>query len=351
VGHTAITRTQIVATTPPARARRTKAEVQQQFESIRRETVAEREAVEPRVEEALRNRDANVREAVEGVSVDQVVGEISSLGLHVSKSLSELSSLLVGEVERLATLREAVAIEQRELQRLHKVDLAAAAVDHLVQDYENRKQAFQAEAAATKAEWDAETDQRERSEREYEEALKTKRQRENDEFEYKKALERKKVQDKYDEEQRLRDRQNREKQEGLEKNWQEREATLKAREEELAQLRKDTDVFPKRLAQEVDRAVAEARRQAEQQLEQRLLIVSKDAEADRRVAELRIKALEEMLARQTDQVAALHKQLDEATQQVQDIAVKAIEGASGARALAHVNQIAMEQARTRPPQG
>jgi hypothetical protein len=39
-------------------------------------------------------------------------------------------------VERLATLREAVAIEQRELQRLHKVDIAAAAVDHLVQDYE-----------------------------------------------------------------------------------------------------------------------------------------------------------------------------------------------------------------------
>ena len=340
-----------MAKAPAARARRTKAEVQQQFESIRRETVAEREAAEPRVEEAVKHREAKVREAAEGVSVDQVVGEISSLGLHVSKSLGELSSLLVGEVERLATLREAVAIEQRELQRLHKVDVAAAAVDHLVQDYETKKQAFQAETAATKTEWDAETDQRERSEREYEEALKTKRQREGDEFEYKKALERKKVQDKYDEEQRLRDRQNREKQEALEKSWQEREATLKAREEELAQLRKDTDVFPKRLAQEVDRAVAEARRQADQQLEQRLLIVSKDAEADRRVADLRIKALEEMLARQTDQVAALHKQLDEATQQVQDIAVKAIEGASGARALAHVNQIAMEQARTRPPQG
>ena len=44
------------------------------------------------------------------------------------------------------------------------------------------------------------------------------------------------------------------------------------------------------------------------------------------------------------------KQLDEAKQQVQDIAVKAIEGASGARALSHVNQIAMEQAKTRSGQ-
>jgi hypothetical protein len=36
---------------------------------------------------------------------------------------------------------------------------------------------------------------------------------------------------------------------------------------------------------------------------------------------------------------------------VQDIAVKAIEGASGARALSHINQIAMEQAKHRSPQG
>ena len=45
---------------------------------------------------------------------------------------------------------------------------------------------------------------------------------------------------------------------------------------------------------------------------------------------------------------ALEKQLADAKQQVQDIAVKAIEGASGAKALSHVNQIAMEQAKNRP---
>ena len=154
-----------------------------------------------------------------------------------------------------------------------------------------------------------------------------------------------------DEEQRLRERQNREKQEALEKSWQEREASLKGREEELAQLRKDVELFPKRLAQEVERAVTDARRQADQQLEQRLLVVNKDAEADRRVAELRIKTQEETIARLAEQLGALQRQLEEAKQQVQDIAVKAIEGASGARALSHVNQIAMEQARTRPPQG
>jgi colicin import membrane protein len=33
---------------------------------------------------------------------------------------------------------------------------------------------------------------------------------------------------------------------------------------------------------------------------------------------------------------------------VQDIAVKAIEGASGAKVLSHLNQIAMEQAKNQP---
>jgi len=42
------------------------------------------------------------------------------------------------------------------------------------------------------------------------------------------------------------------------------------------------------------------------------------------------------------------RQLADARQQVQDIAVKAIEGASGARALSHINQIAMEPAKNRP---
>lgn len=71
----------------------------------------------------------------------------------------------------------------------------------------------------------------------------------------------------------------------------------------------------------------------------------KDGEAEQRPAELKIRTLEEMVARQAAQIAALEKQLNEAKQQVQDIAVKAIEGASGAKAPAAINQIAMEQAR------
>lgn len=42
--------------------------------------------------------------------------------------------------------------------------------------------------------------------------------------------------------------------------------------------------------------------------------------------------------------------MDEAKKQVQEIAVRAIEGAPGSKTLAHVNEIAMERAKHRDPQ-
>ena len=77
--------------------------------------------------------------------------------------------------------------------------------------------------------------------------------------------------------------------------------------------------------------------------------LKKEAETEKRLASLQVKTLEDTITRQAAQIDGLQKQMEEAKQQVQDIAVKAIEGASGAKALAHINQIAMEQAK-RPQQ-
>jgi hypothetical protein len=334
-----------------ARPKRSKAETEQEFTEIREELATARETLEPKAEEVRKAREIEIRTAVEGLSVETVVGEISNLGLEVSKSLAALSDHLVQEVNRLATVREAVALEQKELERLHKIDVAATALDQLVDDYARQKEQLEVEMAAQRAAWQEELRQTERDRKEQDELLKKQRQREADEYEYRKALERKKAQDKYEEEMKLQERANKEKQETLEKSWREREAALKASEDELKNLRKEAAEFSARLQQESEKAAAEAVRACEQKSEQRILLLSKDSEGEKRLAELRIKALEENLTRQSAQMAALEKQLEEAKRQVQEIAVKAIEGASGAKALSHINQIAMEQAKHRTPQG
>lgn len=332
------------------RPRRSKAEVQQEFLKVRDDVSAAREARNAKVEEVAKLTEAGVREAVEGLSVEAVAQSTSALSVQISKALGEVAENLIGEVRRLATVRDAVALERAELERLHKIDIAATAIDQLVQDYESKKQGLESETWAQRAAWDTEVKTRERAEKEYDENLRKQRQRETEEYEYKKSIERKKVQDKYEEEIRTLEKKNREKLEALEKSWQTREAALKEREEELTRLQQQVNGFASQLQAETERAKSEAVQQTERRFEQQIALMTTERDADRRLSELQIKTLEEHVSRQTTQIAALQKQLDDAKQQVQDIAVKAIEGASGARALAHANQIAMEQAKTRAGQ-
>ena len=335
-------------TKSPVRPKRTKTEVQREFEEIQERTSDARESADPKIEEASRRHETEVREAVEGVTVESAVQRISGLGLEISKALATLSAKLTDEVQLLASVREVVEFERTELDRLHKIDVAATALDQLVQDYGRQKLELETEIAGRRAAWEEEAARAERERKEQEESLRKQRLREAEDFEYKKTQERKKAQDKYDEELRLQEKKNHEKQEALEKSWQLREAALKEPEEELARLRKESEAFPKRVEAEANAAAERARRESEARLQQEILVMKKDAEAEKRFDELRVKTLEDTVIHHQTQIVALEKQLADAKQQVQDIAVKAIEGASGARALSHINQIAMEQAKNRP---
>lgn len=328
------------------RPRRAKAEVQEEFEAIQAEVAADTGDAKSRV--IANGYDQQVREAVEGVGVEAVIQRVAGLGLDVSRSLAGISEQLTAEVGLLESLRQAVAIERREIERLHKIDVAATALDQMVADYEQRRQTLEAEITAQREGWLVDAQRVDRERREQDEALKKQRSREIEDYEYKKALERKKAQDKYEEDVRQAERKNIERQAALEKDWQLREADLKAREDELRDLQEEVDGFPARVSSAVEGASNETRLQVEAQFERQMLILKKDAEAETRVAQLTIKSLEGALAASAAQIASLERQLTQAKQQVQDIAVRAIEGASGARALGHINEIAMEQAKNRP---
>ena len=340
----------VTASKAPPRTRRSKVEVQGEFAKIRDELRIERENADLKAEEVERQKEAEIRQAALGVTVDGTVEQISRLGLEVCRALSGISEKLTEEVSRLTTLRAAVELERKELERLHKIDLAATALDQLVQEYAKQKEQLEAEMEAQRAVWTENVASAERERKEQEDALKKQRQREIDDYEYKKNLERKRAQDKYDEELRLQEKKNQERQEALEKSWAQREAALRDQEGELQRLKQEAAEFAARLEREVQRAAAEAAKDARQQVEQQALLARQEAESDRRLAELRIKTLEDLLARENSQISDMQKQLDEAKRQVQEIALRAIEGASGAKALAHVNEIAREQAKHRGPQ-
>jgi DNA repair exonuclease SbcCD ATPase subunit len=331
----------------PARPRRTKAEVQEQFQALA-ETLAAEEPVDDKSRTLAAQHEAEVRASVAGIDVAAVVQRVGALGLDLTRALSDMSERLTAEVRLLTDLREAVAIERREIERLHRIDLAATALDQLVAEHEQKRQDLEREIAETRASWAAEAQKSERERREQEEVLKRQRQREIEEYDYKKTLERKKAADKLDEEARQLERKNTERQQALEKSWAEREAALKEREDDIARLETEVAQFPDRIARAIDATTAEVRAEVAAEFERQLLVMRKDAEAEARVAALAQKTMEQSLATAAARIAALETQLAEAKSQVQEIAVRAIEGASGARALSHVNQIAIEQAKNRP---
>lgn len=280
---------------------------------------------------------------------DTVAQRMTALGLDVSKTLSMLAEKLNGEVTLLDDVRRAVTLETQELERLHGRDVVASSLEELLEEYREKKATLETEMKVRQEEGQAQQDLRARQLREQEEELRRQRQREKEEYEYQKALERKKDQDKYDEEKKLRDRTLKEREEALGKDWAAREALLKEREQELAALKAEVDKFPGKLQAEVTRAVADAVKAQEEKAKQQLVLLQKDRDTDKQVAVLRIAALEETVARQSAQIESLQGRLEDARVQVREIAVQAIEGASGARALAQINQIAMEQAKHRAP--
>jgi hypothetical protein len=114
-----------------ARPKRSKEETQQEFARISEEVAAGLEATDAKTAEAARFRETQVRQSVDGIGVATVVQKISGLGLEVSRALADVSEKLTEEVQLLAVVREAVALERKELEHLHKIDVAATALDQL----------------------------------------------------------------------------------------------------------------------------------------------------------------------------------------------------------------------------
>ena len=311
---------------------------------------------EKKVEALKKATDSTLVEKASSYTVESIIKGMADLSLNVGKGLTELASDLAAEANKLNEIREAIAIQSRTLEELHDIRVAADSLAILIQEQEEKKAAFEREIseaqehfedemANKKLEWRKEQDATSAAQKENEARLKKEREREKDDYEYNLALSRKKDKDSYEAQKAALQKKLAEERETQEKELSAREAAVTAQEAELADLRSKVSVFPAELSAAVQKAEKEATARAESRAKVEAQLLAKEVEGDKRVAELKIKALEETVTKQLAQIEALTRQLNESTAQVQSIAVKAIEGAAGAKALSAINEIAMEQAK------
>jgi len=123
--------------------------------------------------------------------------------------------------------------------------------------------------------------------------------------------------------------------EDLEKDLTAREKSLSESEAELRSLREKVGVFPKELETAVAKAVEEASARLNWEAHSKDELLRKAFEGEKNVLTARIEALQQTVKEQTARITAISAQLEKSYGQVQDIAVKAIEGSSTLRAFGH----------------
>lgn len=325
-----------------ARTTRTRAEVQDEFSGISSE-VTGAEAVDPKTASASRARAAGVRAGVQGVTVEGAVTAITQVQLGVQKALAGVSEQLLAKVNELEQVTEAVELEKAELETLHKIDIAATAIDILVQDHATRTKALDEQYAERDRTFQTQEAEREKARREREAAYVMQQQREKDEYEYRKLNERRQSDDQFAQQLLLRQREAADKHVALEKTWTLREETIRAQETDITKTRQDLIDLPIKLRKEFDAEKAIALNSLKSTLVHEHTLKEKDFQAEARVQQSTIAQLGTQLHTSLENVKQLQGQLDAANAKIESIANKAIDGAAERGAFERFMNVQKEQ--------
>ncbi|NJS16375.1 MAG: hypothetical protein HC787_04295, partial [Nostocaceae cyanobacterium CSU_2_110] len=96
----------------------------------------------------------------------------------------------------------------------------------------------------------------------------------------------------------------------------------------------------------IRKATEEGKGIAHYQAKVKANLLAKEVEGQKAFYQQRIQSLEQTITNQETRVGSLSKQLESALKQVQDLAVKAIEGSANVNSYQAIKEIALEQAKS-----
>lgn len=297
-----------------------------------------------------------VVEVTDSLSTEGIVQEVSTLKSETGKLLGQLSDRLEEEVNKYRQIKTAVEVKEKELQEIYEIQKVASSLAALIEAQHQKRQEFELEIASRKeelsrevetirAEWEQEKKRHETEIKERDTAELKRREREKEEYTYAFQREKQLSKDQFQDEKAKLEREIQYKREQMEKELAEREKAIVQREEELSQLREKANAFPKELELAIDKAVKEAVAKVELEAKNREDLLRKEFDGERNVLNTRIESLGKTVKEQNEQIAKLSQQAEKAYTQVQDIAMKAIEGSSSFKTLTSLEQLVSEQTR------
>jgi hypothetical protein len=332
---------------------------QQMLEAIAEteKTVAERRESAARPEEKVEARAAaQAVAAADELASRGVVQSIGELKSSIGRMLGDLSERLEEQVTRYMQVQRAIAAKDLELKEIYEIQRSASTLTALIETHERRRAELEEEMAREKAElereieqtreqWLEETRQREVETKERESAEAKRREREKEEYRYASAREQQQAKDQFADQMAKSQKELAEHKAQVERDLAERERELKSREAELATLRQRAEAFPKELDAAVARTAKETAARLQQESAGHEELLKREFAGEKNVLLAKLTSLEQVTKEQAARIASLLAQAEKAYGQVQEIAVRAIEGSANAKQLASLQQMLADQGR------
>lgn len=348
----------------------TKAEILQAYEELVKEQAAlkaqlEQKPIEkppatkeqPKPEPKPEPKIAMTQSTTIQQKMNNTIQSLANIQLGFGSAANELSEQLTTKAARLAEIQQVVQEEISQLSQLHNLEVSEDILDTLIQTYEDNEKAYQEEYSQRHEvlsqevleltnNWQKEQEEYQRTIKERNENLNRTRQRDSAEYKYDLELQRKLASDEYAQQQKLLNNQLEEEQEATKKQWNEREKTIADREKEFAELKAKVEAFPQDKETAIKKATEEGKGIATYQAKVKSDLYAKEVEGQKRFYEQRLQSLEQTITNQQTRLENLSRQLESALKQVQDLAVKAIEGSSNVNSYQAMKEIALEQAKS-----
>ena len=294
--------------------------------------------------------------AAEELSSRGVVQSIGELKSSIGRLLGELSDRLEEQVSRYTQVQRAIMVKDQELKDIYEIQRSASTLTALIDAHERQrekmehevtaaKEQLEREVAQTRESWEQAKKQREVEIRERDAVEQKRREREKEEYQYGFSRQQQQAKDQFADQMAKAQKEWDERRTKLEADLAQRQQTIKSQEQEVNELRQKVEAFPKELDSHTGKIIKETTVRLQQESTAREQLLKQEFEGQKNVQSTRITSLEQQVAEQAERLTKLLGQAEKAYAQVQEIAVRAIEGSASAKQLAHLQQLLAEQGR------
>jgi len=288
---------------------------------------------------------------------EKIIKNIVHLKLTMGQNLDQLEQVFSEEYRKLSDLQKAIEIETKSIEELYEIKKNARTLEALLLAQKERKDQFDLkmekmeeeltqEIEVKKQLWKKEEEEFETEKKEQALQLKKERMREEEDYNYALQLKRKKDNNLYEEKKQALEKELLEKKLALETEFSKREKIISAQEEEFKNLKKEVELFPQKIEDSVKQTENSITEKLEREFSYKTELKTQEYAGEKKLNLQTISSLKEKIKEQEEIINQLTQKANTAGNQVQTIAIKAIEGASASRCYGTFNETKKSQQST-----